>query len=215
MSARTRYSKLRNFTQFSWVFCLILLISCTDKESKITCGCDGTLKQNLLDEEGIMVKVYDGVFDGFRFLSLRYGYFDFCVDVPVELQIDGLMLKIAGVINTPCMVSKDPLLDVQHYPFRLSNYTIPADSLFKKDPVTIKIFTSITSLSSGYGYSIKTQSGFKIIQDQIPAVGGLKTFSTATKAFKVAVLVGHKITLNKGLPTIDLKDLYYLQALGN
>lgn len=33
----------------------------------------------------------------------------------MELQKDGLMLKISGAINNPCVVSKSPVLEIQHY----------------------------------------------------------------------------------------------------
>lgn len=214
MKTRVASVKLRNFIQLFWVFCFILLLSCRDKEPKITCGCDGSVKKDLIDDQGIMVKVLDGLFDGFRFLSLNYGYFDFCGDVPMGLQKDGLMLKISGVINYPCKVSKDALMEVQHYPFHLKGYNSPIDSLFQGDPILIKIFYTQNSVSSGYGYSLKTLSGFKIYQPIIPAVGGLQTFATSTKAFKIGVLVGHKTTLGQGLPAIDMADLFYLQALG-
>lgn len=189
------------------------LISCSEKDKTIQCGCEGGTVASVKSDPGIVVKVVDGADNGFHFLSLSYGYFDFCDPVPSELQIDGLQVRISGTTKIPCTVSKSPVLQVQHYPFRLSNYSIATDSLFVGNPVTIKLFPYQSPESTGYGYSISTSSGFKIVQEIIPVIGGLNTFSTQTKAFKVAVLVGHKIMVGDGLPTLVYADLTYLDAL--
>lgn len=169
----------------------------------------------ITEDQGIMVKMYDGVFDGFRFLSLQHGYLDFCGSLPSDLLIDGQMVEISGTIKLPCSVSKDPLLYVQVSPFEMTTYKIPADSLFKSNPIIIHVFPSVTSQSSGFGYSVQTESGSKIYQAEIPAIGGLQTFSTPTKAFKVAVLVGHKLTANTGLPTIQIAEMAQLGIWGD
>src|SRR5258708_40316596 len=107
MKTRIAIANFKKLTQLGWVLWFFLLFGCANKESKITCGCDGGVKKTLSDDIGIMVNVNDGGFKAFHFLSLNYGYFDFCNDVPLQLQIDGLMIKISGDINNPCVVSKD------------------------------------------------------------------------------------------------------------
>ena len=108
--------QFKNLSQLFLILSLFFLLSCSENDDpQIVCGCDGRVQEKIVDDQGIMVKVYDGVFDGFRFLSLNYGYFDFCDEVPFELKKDGLMLRISGTITHPCIVSKDPVLDVQHY----------------------------------------------------------------------------------------------------
>lgn len=201
-------------SKYSFLGFLLLLIGCTSDEP-IKCGCDGSFKEELREDPGIMVKTYDGSFDGFRFLSLQYGILELCADVPPELQVDGLQVRISGSVNIPCKVSKDPVQFVQHYPFHMSSFLIAPDSLFTADPVAIQIFPVQGPQSSGFGYSVITSYGLKIRQEFIPVVEGFQTFSTATKAFKVAVLVGHKTTVSNGLPTLIQYDLLYLQVLGN
>ena len=215
MFAESPSVNLRQFCTIFLCLCIIFCISCEEKEPIISCGCDGTKKLELNDDPGIMVKMYDGSFDGFRFLSLHHGYLDFCESLPPDLLIDGQMVEISGTIKVPCTTSKDPLLYVQVSPFHMTTYNLPADSLFKTNPIIIHVFPSVTTQSSGFGYSVETESGFKIYQDVIPAVGGLRTFSSPTKAFKVAVLVGHKLTVNTGLPTIQIAEMAYLGVFGD
>lgn len=203
----------------SWIIlqllCAIFVLSCEERDPSVACGCNGGKKLEISNDPGIMVKMYDGDFSGFRFLSLQHGYLDFCGTLPPDLLIDGQMAEISGVINVPCTLSKDPLLYVQVSPFEMTTYNLPGDSLFKTGPIIIHIFPSVTAQSSGYGYSVESDSGFKISQPVIPAIGGLQTFSSKTKAFKVAVLVGHKLTLNSGLPTIQVAEMAYLGVFGD
>ncbi len=195
-------------------FSFLFSISCSSNEKAVQCGCQGDGMANVSADKGIIVKVVDGNLNGYHFLSLKYGYFDFCTDVPAELQVDGLQVKISGTLKVPCATSKSPVLEVQHYPFSLSSYLISSDSLFVGTPIAIGIFPYQSPVSSGFGYSINAASGLKILQETIPVIGGNQTFSTPTKAFKIAVLVGHKILLDsKDLPTLVYSDLEYLDAL--
>lgn len=188
-------------------------ISCSESEKAVQCGCEGNATANISADKGIIVKVIDGQSDGYHFLSVKYGYFDFCTEVPLELQVDGLQVLISGTLKLPCTISKSPILEVQHHPFKLSTFTISTDSLFVGAPIDIKLFPYQSPVSSGYGYIVTSSSGSKIIQETIPVVGGLQTFSTKIKAFKVAVLVGRKIMLSNDLPTLVYSDLAYLDAL--
>ena len=197
------------------IFLFLIIIGCSDHEKAIECGCHGAVKEKITSDPGIMVKVSDGSENGFHFLSLKFGYFDICSDVPQELQIDGLQVKISGTTRIPCIVSKSPLLEVQHYPFDITSYEVATDSLFVSNRITIKLFPYQSPVSSGYGYAITSSSGLKIYQETIAVVGGLQTFSTPTKSFKVAVLVGHKMMISNGLPTLVIGDLYYLNVLSN
>lgn len=194
---------------------LLVLSACIEDENKVKCGCNATIKEGKVSTDGIVVKVFDGNFDGYVFLSLEDGYYDVCDTLPAELQVDGLMLEVSGNVKKPCEKSIDPVYYVQHYPFELSTYETPVDSLFKEGPIIITIIKSEDyGYPQGFGYRVESLDGLKILQPTIPGVGGLKTFPTPTEAFKVAVLVGHKILASSNaFPTVTLEDLYYLQVL--
>lgn len=200
--------------RFVNLFAFLFFVSCTEKDVDPSCGCNSPIKETVLDDQGIIVSVNSNGSIEFKYLSLQYGYFDICTEMPQDMQRDGLMILLSGTTRNPCNISKDPLLDIQHYPFHVTNYKIQTDSLFKSPTLRINLFKTTNAVSSGYGYSVKTPF-ISIYQDVIPAVGGLQTFSTPTKAFKIAVLVGHKSLVTHSLPAIQISDLNYLQALGN
>lgn len=215
MAPKDALLKLSQLWIFFQILLAILCISCEEKDPIVLCGCTGGKKLEINNDPGIVVNVNDSGKDTFHFLSLHHGYLEFCNSVPPELLVDGQMVRLSGRINIPCKSTDTPELPVPVLPFVMSGYELPADSLFKSNPIIIQIFSSVTTESSGFGYSIETEYGFKVYQNIIPAIGGLQTFSSPIKAFKVAVLVGHKITLNNGLPSVMPAELSYLKVLGD
>lgn len=68
--------------------------------------------------------------------------------------------------------------------------------------------------NAGWGYEIYSQKTLFIRQENIPAVSGLKGFSTKEDAEKVGEFVVHKLnTTHKDLPQVTVQELDSLKIV--
>jgi len=190
---------------------LSLMQSCVDKTPQpIICGCEGTGAKSFEEVDAIVVSTTEGYF----LLSPFTGYYSLCNDLAPDLQTDGLMVGVSGTTKSTCSKPDDVFMQQQTNYSNISTISVATDSIFSVPPFQIRIIKSEDyGYSPGFGYRISHSSGFKIIQQTIPAIGGNKPFKTSTDAFKTAVLVSYKLNLEVGLPSLTVQDLRFLQVL--
>lgn len=189
---------------------VILLQSCSDRQSDSLCNCKGSL-QYFDNINGVIVKSRPG---DYIIISDKLGIVLPCTGLSDENKVDGQLVSFSGSYIPTC-------IDVQKgYGVNVTRVAITSiskvDILYSTPPLTINILhTEDYGRPIGFGYEIQYSKveNFVIRQLDIPGVGNNQTFKTASDAFKVAVLVGYKIELLKGFPIIQPGELFYLQII--
>ncbi len=191
---------------------LLAIQACNDEDTpkpKI-CNCDATGTESFQSVQAIVVNTTEGFF----VLSPFTGYFKPCEVLNKNLEVDGLMITISGTTKATCDKPDDIFKQEKQSYSIITSTLVATDSLFSAEPFKIKIIKSEDyGYSQGYGYRITHNSGLKILQATIPAIGGNQPFKTSTDAFKTAVLVSYKLNLGVGLPSLTIQDLRFLQVL--
>jgi hypothetical protein len=189
---------------------IILLSSCVyhEQEHPLICDCTAPVTENFKDVASIVVDSQEG----YLLLSPYKGYLHVCNETELALQQDGLLISASGELKSTCIRKDDYMKRNQESFSILNDWELSPDSSFTDLPISIRIIRSEDFGSPvGFGYDIQKASGFHILQPIIPAVGGNQTFKTELQAYKVAVLVAYKMTLDFGLPAITEKDLDLLK----
>jgi len=188
-----------------------LIISCHDeklKEFKV-CDCTGPLEENIIMEGGDTALSKDG----FKIISVKYGYLTPCEDIPVEFQKDGALVRFSGKIIPTCKK--------EHSGYAIWSILLEIsaiehiDTLYESGRLTIQIIkTEDFGNSPGFGYIISDKvKNFTIRQTEIPALVGTDPFKTYEEALKIAFLVAYRLENFNDFPSVTLGDLNFLKIV--
>ena len=205
--------KLFNEYRNNLVFLLFLIVvfSCVNDKETIykVCECTANAQENIKSEGGVVALSRDG----YKIISIKYGYLTPCVDLPLEYQTEGQIILFSGHLISTCY--KEHSGTGLRSLYVEVNDLKKSDTLFQNGPLTITtIHTEDYGKAPGFGYIVNdTKKNFKIIQDQIPGSTKMETFKTKEDATKVALLVIEKIKKGEMPPTISIDEMKTLNVI--
>ena len=200
-----------NIKRIFWLSLVFLsFFSCKDKVPEFSvCGCTASSVERI-SEEGAIVALSR---DGYKLISVKYGYLTPCADLPLEFQVDGQLVLFSGSLIKTCYK------DHSGTGLRSLKVEIAAinsrSALYQSGNLTLTIInTADYGKEPGFGYIVNDlKKEFKIIQTQIPGSNSVKTFKTAQDALKIAFVVAYRLENVNDFPSIYLGDLYFLKII--
>ncbi len=205
--------KLFNEYRNNLVFLLFLIVvfSCVNDKETIykVCECTANAQENIKSEGGVVALSRDG----YKIISIKYGYLTPCVDLPLEYQTEGQIILFSGHLISTCY--KEHSGTGLRSLYVEVNDLKKSDTLFQNGPLTITtIHTEDYGKAPGFGYIVNdTKKNFKIIQDQIPGSTKMETFKTKEDALKIAFIVAYRLENFKDFPSVYLGDLWFLKII--
>lgn len=192
---------------FCTIVTFVFLISC------ISCDGDhvetdsfGIDRKELKSFNAVTIETYYGAF----LISDEHGYVQVVEGLPDSLSKEGLKLNLTGYIG---YTYQDERYKKDITYFDLESAT-PRPDLYSTPPLEIRTIWSPDwsehdgrDYPDGYGYRITINGNGGIRQPDIPGMRGIDPFKTEIEAYKVGLLVAHRMVTIGGLPATTISDL--------
>jgi len=198
---------MKKLTVILSLFSLINWSCYKDSDNEI-CGCERMGRtEEVKDLFGMVVETDDG----FEILTDEKGLLVPCDGLPDNLKIDFQPVTISGKLKTAC---KEIPQGFKITPIQVSDIKARITGYDKTDITLVLIKSENYGYSPGFGYFIedlRTPHGTRILQPHIPAIGGLKVFTTPQQATKTALLMIYLI--RDGVGSIGKETLEYINVI--
>jgi hypothetical protein len=188
---------------------LMLLGSCEKDEVFELCTCTGAEIRSIENAGGVVALTREG----YKIVSVDHGIVNTCEELPANLQVDGLQVTFSGKYIPSC--TKDfPGYGIMNTKIIELDSIHATTNLYSVGDLTIKIFQTPASQPQGFGYEIFHKAkNFRIIQDEVPAMGGTDPFENEMDARKIAFLVAFKLNTINDFPSVYLGELFLLRII--